>query len=130
MMLAAGCDDDTEDMATTDDPEAYCLHHPGETPECAGLDLEACTAHPFCSPVDAIECGWTDPPGYEIVEVGCGTTTYCAEDGWGLTGVACTAAVWFGRSPDTGVWYMFFNGCGPDGWEAEGSEPEYCEVPP
>ena len=129
MVLAAGCDDDTGDMATTDAPEAYCRHHPGATPECTGLDLKACEAHPFCSPVDAIECGWTDPPGYEIIQVGCGTIATCAEDGSGRTGVSCTDAVWFGRSPDTEVWYMFFDGCGPDGWEAAESEPEYCEVP-
>ncbi|MBM4370525.1 MAG: hypothetical protein FJ098_02675 [Deltaproteobacteria bacterium] len=130
-LISSSCDPgEPEDMATTNDPEAYCRAHPGAMPDCEGLDLEACEAHPFCSPKDAIECGWTDPPGYEIVQVGCGTTKYCSEDGSGLASVTCNGSVSFGRSPDTGVWYLFFDGCGPDGWEAAGNETVYCEVPP
>jgi len=127
-LLTACGEDGDADMATTSNPEAYCKAHPDAMPDCAFLDLDACEAHPFCSPLDdAIECGATPLPGYKIVTVGCARSGAC-EDGVYYEGRVCNATVDAARDPVTGTWYMFLSGCTPAGWEHGWGEE--CEVPP
>ncbi len=134
VLALSACDSGSvpEDMSTSSDPAAYCQSHPDAMPDCTDLDLDACEAHPFCDPFDAIPCAGDGPEDWVETKISCMMTEWC--NGTELDATLCTLEITFARASGAeGSWFLFYNACIPDGWvsaeELEGSRfGDACEM--
>ena len=117
LTVATACDSsEPDDMSTTSDPAAYCQSHPDAMPDCAGLDLDACEAHPFCDPYKPTPCAGEGPEDWVETKIPCATTRGCVGTALDYD-PHCTPEYTFARAAgEGGDWYLFYNDCIPDGW--------------